>query len=838
MNNWKWIFKMAIKDAIQNKSRLLIYASSIVLGIASLVAIQSFKYSLNEKINSEAKGLLGADYVVSSRLELDSNQVALFDTLGTEKTYESSFASMLFYSEKQAFRLVNVKAVADKYPFYGEVETEPSGLMSQLLDGNNALVDKTIMLQLDLHPGDSINIGKKKYQVIGGIVKALGSNGIAAAVAPPVYIPLNTLEETGILQVGSRVTRKTFFKTDKQYSGEPYKALKKVLEDESISLTSVEDRKEDLKEFFKYLNNFLNLIGFISLILGSIGIASSVSIYLKSKNSIIATLRCIGAKSNTIFWIYFIEVAIIALITSIIGIGIGFLIQRVLPLLLQDFLVVDVEFMLAPDAVIIGLLVGVITTILFTISPLLASKNISPISAINASENVKPGRTVKWLSRLGITLFVIIFAYSQTGTVSGAIAFTVALGLVLLVLTGIAWLIAKLLKSKVKNQFSYTVKQGLSNIFRPNNQTQELTVVIGLGTMMISLLVFLQSNLISELNVAKEGDQPNMIMFDIQENQLEDYKGLMKSEGLPLIDVSPIIAMRLDSIKGLSRSEIKNDTLSEIPKHILNREYRVSYRDYLKEEEELIDGEFISDKSSVDFNPVYLEKRTASQMEVEVGDEVSFNVQGVVMKCKVSGIMKLTRNKVQTSFNIMFPSGMLEDAPKFYAIVTRSKDEISSAAFQNNSLSKYPNVSIVDLKSIISTVNDVIDKIKLVIEFLSLIALITGFLVLIGTVRNSKYQRLKDTVLLRTLGASAKQIGKITLTEYFVLGIIGSSVGVILGIILSNLLGVFVFEIDITIPFVPALLILLSTGTLVTIIGFLSNRSILKTKLIEVIRGS
>ena len=399
-------------------------------------------------------------------------------------------------------------------------------------------------------------------------------------------------------------------------------------------------------------------------------------------------------------------------------------------------------------------------------------------------------------------------------------------------------LIAKLLKSKVKNQFSYTVKQGLSNIFRPNNQTQELTVVIGLGTMMISLLVFLQSNLISELNVAKEGDQPNMIMFDIQENQLEDYKGLMKSEGLPLIDVSPIIAMRLDSIKGLSRSEIKNDTLSEIPKHILNREYRVSYREYLKEEEELIDGEFISDKSSVDFNPVYLEKRTASQMEVEVGDEVSFNVQGVVMKCRVSGIMKLTRNKVQTSFNIMFPSGMLEDAPKFYAIVTRSKDEISSAAFQNNSLSKYPNVSIVDLKSIIITVNDVIDKIKLVIEFLSLIALITGFLVLIGTVRNSKYQRLKDTVLLRTLGASAKQIGKITLTEYFVLGIIGSSVGVILGIILSNLLGVFVFEIDITIPFVPALLILLSTGTLVTIIGFLSNRSILKTKLIEVIRGS
>lgn len=838
MNNWKWIFKMAFKDAFQNRTRLLIYASSIVLGIASLVAIQSFKYSLNEKINSEAKGLLGGDYVVSSRQKVDSSQVAIYDSLGSVKAYESSFASMLYYEKKEAFRLVNVQAISPGYPIYGEITTEPENLIESIQKGDFALVDKTIMLQLDLEEGDTISIGTKSYAVKGAISKALGSTGIAAAVAPPVYIPYSTLEETGVVKAGSRLIRKTYIKSDKTYSKDEFTGLKKLLEEENITLTSVEDRKKDLQEFFKYLNNFLNLIGFISLILGSIGIASSVNIYLKSKKSIIATLRCIGAKSTTIFWIFLIEVIFISLITSILGIAIGFSIQKILPLLLKDFLVVDVDFMLSPDAVALGLIIGIVTTILFTISPLLSSRNISPIAAINQTETTEGSKSVRWLSRIGIAIFVVLFAYSQTSSWVGAITFSTALGGVLLILTGIAWLISQLIKSKIKNQFSYTIKQGLSNIFRPNNQTQELTVVIGLGTMMISLLVFLQFNLISELSVDDKGNQPNMIMFDIQESQLDEYKSLMTNEDLPLIDVSPIIVTRLDSIKGISRIELKNDSTSEVPKWMLSREYRVSYRDYLNEDEELTEGQFIPDASQLDYIPVYLETRTAKNMGVGIDDHVSFNVQGVVMKCTVKGIMKLTRNKVKTSFNIIFPTGILEEAPKFYAIVSRSKDEVSSAAFQNLSLKQYPNVSIVDLKSILSTVNDVVDKIKLVIQFLSLVALITGFLVLIGTVRNSKYQRLKDTVLLRTLGASSRQIGIITITEYFVLGLTGSAIGVILGTILTNLLGVFVFEIDIFIPFIPALIILFSTGLLVTIIGYLSNRSVLKTKLIEVIRGN
>ena len=336
---FSWLFKMAWRDSRKNRARLFLFISSIVLGIAALVAVYSFKDNLQKDINAQAKELTGADLVLDSRKGVSKAMQKMLDTLGDERSQEKTFASMIYFQKGGGSRLVQMKALEGNYPYYGTIETIPIAAANHFQTGRNALVDQTLMLQFNAKVGDSVKIGDLNFNILGTLTKAPGQTGIGASIAPTVYIPLQTLDKTNLIKTGSRINNKFYFRyNDPSKIDEWVKTQDSKLEKEGFDADTVESRKEQTGRSFKDVNRFLALSGFIALLLGCVGVGSAIHVYIQEKLGTIATLRCLGLKSRHAFLIYLIQVFFIGLIAAVLGAALGTAIQFLLPMVLKDFL--------------------------------------------------------------------------------------------------------------------------------------------------------------------------------------------------------------------------------------------------------------------------------------------------------------------------------------------------------------------------------------------------------------------------------------------------------------------------------------------------------------------
>jgi putative ABC transport system permease protein len=240
-----WLLTMAWRDARNNKSRLFLFVSSIILGIAALVAVYSFKDNLQKDIDEQAKVLTGADLIIDSKKPLDVKIQQILDTIGSEKASERSFASMLYFLKSSGSRLVQIKALEGNYPFYGSLETAPKSAANVFQKGRGALVDKTVMLQYNAKPGDSIKIGALTFRIEGSLDKAPGQSGLSSTVAPIVYIPLKYIEATGLTKIGSRIQYKFFYKFARSEEiTRTIKQLQPIFDKQNLDIETVESRKE------------------------------------------------------------------------------------------------------------------------------------------------------------------------------------------------------------------------------------------------------------------------------------------------------------------------------------------------------------------------------------------------------------------------------------------------------------------------------------------------------------------------------------------------------------------------------------------------------------------
>jgi len=838
--NFSWFVKMAWRDSRKNRSRLLLFMSSMVLGIAALVAINSFGDNMRREIDGEAKKLLGADLVVESRFPITDTVRAFFDSLGTEKSDEISFASMVLFPESGGTRLVQVRALEGEFPYYGAIETQPLEASRSFRSGQEALADNTLMLQFDAQAGDPIKVGELTFTLDGSIHKVPGQPGIAATVAPPVYIPLSYLEETGLLQKGSRVNYKLYLKfperTDMAQLME--ETVVPFLEKEELRYDDVDERKEEIGESYQNLTGFLNLVAFIALLLGCLGVASAVHIYLREKVLSVAVLRCLGGKGSYGLWIFLIQIAVMGLLGAVVGAALGTVIQFVLPELFADFIPVEVDMALSWPAILQGVITGLLIAVLFALLPLLSVRKVSPLRSLRASfEGDQDPDPLRFLVFGVIAVFVFLFSYFQLNNWLDALIFTGGTFVAFLILGGMARLLMLAVRKFFPAGWSYLWRQSLANLYRPNNQTLVLIVTIGLGTALIGVLFFVQQVLIDKVALTGSEHQPNMVLFDIQSDQEEELAQLTQSYDLPLIQQVPIVTMRLGGLEGRTVTEIKEDTTDHVRGWVLNREYRVTYRDSLIDSEEIVQGEWYGNVDSPDDSIfISLEDGLAEDMKVGIGDKVTFNVQGALIDTYVGSIRKVDWQRVQTNFLVVFPTGVLERAPKFHVIITRVESDQTAADFQQAVVKQYPNVSVIDLKLILQTVDDILNKIAFVIRFMAFFSIITGIIVLIGSVIISKYQRIQESVLLRTIGATRKQIFGINVLEYFFLGSLASLAGIGIALLGGWLLAQYSFET----PFTPSLLVVLIVYTAITgltmLIGLTNSRSIVNNPPLEILR--
>ncbi|KQS36323.1 ABC transporter permease [Pedobacter sp. Leaf194] len=831
-----WLFKMAWRDSRKNRSRLLLFISSIVLGIAALVAVYSFKDNLQNDIDRQAKELTGADLIVESRKAATKETQRMLETMGNDRAAESTFASMVYFVKSGGSRLVQMKALEGNYPFYGSIETTPASAAKSFFTAQDALVDKTLMLQFNAETGDSISIGDLRFKIAGVLDKAPGQTGIAASVAPIIYIPLKYLSKTGLIKTGSRVNYKYYYKFNNAAELDAtIKKLQSKLEKEGLDIDTVADRKAQTGRSFRDLNRFLALTGFIALLLGCVGVGSAIHVYIQEKLSAIATLRCMGLKAWDAFLIFLIQVSFIGLVAAIIGSTLGTLIQFLIPIVLKDFLPVEITMQISWGAIGQGILLGLVISVLFALPSLLAVRKISPLNAIRAifEQNAPAKRDLlKLVVYLLMIGFVIAFSYLQMNNWMQAIAFTTAIFVAFLLLMLFSGVLMFLVKKLMPASLNYLWRQGFANLYRPNNQTLMLTVSIGLSTAFICTLYFVQGILISRVTLSSGSNQPNMVLFDIQTSQRAAVTDLAKSFSLPLMNQVPVITMRIEEING------KKAGADSTNKRAFRNEIRATYQDTLTAAEKLVEGKWTGRVTAPnDVIYISLDQNFARSIKAKVNDKVVFNVQGMLLPTVVGSLREVNWSRMQTNFRVVFPSGVLEQAPQFHVLMTRVPNSETSAKFQGTVVRKFANISVIDLGLVLRLLDELLSKISFVIQFMAGFSMITGWIVLISAILTSKNQRLKESILLRTMGASKKQILVINAIEYFFLGLFAASAGLILSMSASWGLAKFSFDASFMPPVLPTLMLFGSVVLLVVITGVLSSRSILNKPPLQILRN-
>ena len=856
-----WVWKMAWRDARHNFSRLFLFVASLITGIAAVVALDSLNNSLQEDIDRNAKELLGADYVINTNKKFEPEMLAAFDSTKFPQAVQADMASMVLFLNNNQSRLIRLVAFEGPFPFYGELQTQPADAYEQIKKGRYAMLDASLASQYEVSSGDSLRIGNVVFKVAGEVNKLPGGGGILTTFTPSVYISMSELDSTGLIQYGSRVTYKKFFKTTTDSEADDLvEKFRPLIRKYGYSYETVEGRKEGLGEGFSAIYRFFSLLAFLALILGCIGIASSVHIYAREKRDEVAVLRCIGSTGWQAFNIYFIQIFFLGIIGSVAGAFLGVGIQQIIPVLFSDLLPLEVSFGISWISVVQGIALGSIVSVLFSMLPLISVRFVPPLAVLRADfESGKTFSKSRLVAILLIALFPLLFAAYQTRSIlTGGMFFmglAGALGLLTLVAGGLLYLVRKFFPANA----SFVWRHALSNLFRPNNQTRMLMVAIGLGAFIIATLNIVEKSLLSQVEFTGKENQSNTILFDIQPSQKDGVVKLMKDNTLDVNQVVPIITCRLSEVNGRSIEAIQQDTTDNIKNWTITREYRVTYRDSLHVSEELLEGELQrkvkltpdelkaaldssavtrADSVKIKIDSVYvtITEGLMEDLDVKVGDNLVFDVQGVPIKVQISGVRKLDWSKDPPNFFFVFPTGVLENAPQIFVATTRIDDQQIANRFQQQLVMLYPNVSLIDLRLILSTINELFDKLGLVVRFLALFSIITGLVVLAGAVINSKFLRMKENVLLRTIGARSHLITKITLIEYVYLGLFSAVTGLALSLAGGWLLTKFFFEITFAFDWLELLIITAGVVVLTTTIGWWNSRDVINTPPLQILR--
>ncbi|HMX39969.1 MAG TPA: FtsX-like permease family protein, partial [Saprospiraceae bacterium] len=705
----------------------------------------------------------------------------------------------------------------------------------------------------------------------GDLLSSPGRAGIASSVAPVVFIPAAWLDSTGLVQRGSRVDYQYFYRLpDGADADALLKPMEKSLERADLSWDTVNSRKQSIGTAFGNLGTFLNLVGFIALLLGCIGVAGAVHIYIKDKLPTVAILRCLGASGRKAFYVYLAQVAGIGLIGALLGATAGALIQKLLPWAARDLLPLenvssDISWLALAQGVALGLTVAV----LFALLPLSGILSTSPLETLRPqSPQVSAGSRGSAFSRMGrgaffqamLLLAIYLFTWWLVKDALEALYFIGGVGLAFLLLWGMARALTFALRRFFPKKWSYVWRQGIANLFRPGNQTVLLVVTVGLGTMLLSTLFLVQNLLLKQIEFSGSGNQPNMILFDIQSPDRDSVAALVRANAMPLMQQVAVVTTRVETIDGRTKAQYQAENPTAYPdvdaprdfrgrrprdpeqekfiaRWAWDREYRVTFRDTLIESEKIVEGQWTGTHVPGQPVKVSISDNLQRAMKAQIGTRIAFNVQGARIETEVGSVRKVDFGRLQTNFLVLFPKGVLERAPQFHVVVSRVGNAEQSARFQSELVRRFPGVSAIDLTQILRSVDEVLRKVSFVIRFMAMFSILTGLLVLLSSIYQGKFARIRESVLLRTLGASRRQILAINALEYFLLGALACAAGVGLSVLGAWVLARYAFEIPFQPQWWPLLYTFMAITGLTVLIGLFNSREVVRKPPLEVLRA-
>jgi putative ABC transport system permease protein len=533
---------------------------------------------------------------------------------------------------------------------------------------------------------------------------------------------------------------------------------------------------------------------------------------------------------------------------ALAGAAFGVAIQYGLPYALKDFLPVDVTVRLAPAAIGLGLGIGVWVALIFALRPLLSLRRISPLQTLRRDSDANVMRRAQRDSAAMVVSFAIVasvlaIAFARAGDPQRAIAYSLGVAAAIAALWVTAWLLTKLARAATRPSLPFVFRQGVASLYRPGNQTRAVILALGFGVFLISTLYQVQKNLLRQLDLKLEQASANLVFFDVQQGQDDSVESIIRQSGHEIVQRAPIVPMRIVAINGKSVSQLlaENDSLRALRQRAggdrgaqnrgrspwaLRREFRSSYRAHQTSSEKLVSGTWFDPNDTTP--QISVERDLATELKVGLGDTITWNVQGVQIPARITSIREVSWARFEPNFFVVFNPASLEHAPQQFAILVRAPTAAAVARLQRDVVQRYPNVSSLDLSLIQNTVNNVLGKVTSAVRFMALISLAFGIPVLFSAVAATRRDRLREGVLLKTLGATRRQVGRIMLAEYALLGALGSLAGVLLSTAGAWLLMKFVFETTFSAAIGPVLVVGGVMTLLAITIGLATGREVFR----------
>ena len=828
-----WTWRMAWRDSCSQRLRLAIFSLAIVSGIAALVAIHSLKASVETGIATQAKALLGSDVQITSRRAFPEEDLMKLTAMGTRISRETSFPSMVKFPNSST-RLLQIRGIEGDYPFYGKVETSPTDAWQRLQTEPGILLEQALLDQFQARIGDSVELGNIRLPILGVVNKPAPRSSRFSGFAPEAYVRLSEISKTGLLGTNSMSSHAVHLELPPGGSAEKTKVrIRAEFADTPWRLETPEDRRENLGDALDNFQRFLGIIALASLVLGAIGVAGAVHAHVSRRVPTIAILRCLGCPRHLACAIYFAQAGALGLVGAFLGAALGIILQTGVLYAFRGELPLEVTP--APEWKVVAqtTAAGFAVCCGFALLPLLKIRRISPAVTLRGGATLegKPLRAIPiYLLLAGL---LVLLALNNDSDWKRALALIGGLAVAFAVLALVARLLMAFTRRIVRPSWPYLLRQGISNLHRPRNQTLLFLLSLGLGTFLL-VTILLAGNLINRrLDINQSAASPNLYLVDVQPDQLDGVKQVITKQGLPVLEAAPMVTMRIESVRGVPVREAKG-----VPKWVARREFRSTYRDHLNPTETLIAGEWHKTLPPGGGPvPLSLEEKIATDMGLTIGDEITLDVQGVPIAARITSLRKVDWSRFNLNFFMVFPPGVLEEAPGFHVVTAKTTTPAQSGELQRALVGQFANVSAIDLTLILETVRDILGKISTVVSVLAGFTVLAGLPILIGTLLNGRDLRLRESVLLRTLGASAKQVRTILVIEYAALGLLSALTGVLLAVAANAALALTLFKAD---PWPDPWLLAgaFATATGLSVIGGLAlSRGVCQHPPLEILRS-
>jgi putative ABC transport system permease protein len=835
--------RIAWRETRSSLTKFLFVVLAVAAGVGALSGVRGFSQSFHGMLTTEARTVMAADLTARQFVMPTPQQDAALDAMeGVDRTMIiETFSMASTESPDVTPLLVSIKAVDPaKYPYYGEVKLAPAMPLATALTADTVAAGDDLMIRLHLKVGDMIRVGGQDYRVAATVVSEPDRMSGSMNIGLRLMMSKAGLERTGLMQLGSRAAERLLFKLNPGAPGveEVRKAIKAALPESLVAdfrqahpiITSGLDRA----------TVFLSLVSLIALIVGAIGVGMAMHAHLQQKMDNIAVMKSIGATSNEIIRIYTLQTLMLGVLGGIAGVVVGRGVEEVLPRLITKFFSVGGAMGWQIAASVQGIAVGMLTTLLFTLPPLLAIRKIRPALILRRD---MPEARLPWRQRIGegrealAVGGIILIGIGGVATwlaESPKVGGYFAGGLVtsLIALTGVAWVLLRGIREFLKRspwRVPSLVRQGLANLYRQGNQAQAILVALGLGVMFTLSVYLIQDSLVGQIVETAPPGMPNVFLVGITQAQVEPLRDLLvKQDGVQgTPEFVPSVSARLASINGTPLGDLKGFSR----RFLYSRS--VMWENEIPEQTRVLEGAWW--KAGTTEPVVSIAEDAAHSLNLHPGAWIEMSAAGRTIRARVVAVHSTEAIRVSAANEFVFNTKTLEGLPVIYYGGVRMKPAMVGA-FQRNAYEKFPTVTVVNVADALEIVQQVVDQIALVIRFLSGFAILAGAIILAASIAGTRFRRVREVVILKTLGATKKHVGRIFSVEFLTLGAVAGLMGALLAAIFSSLVlkrllnAHFHFDARAT-----GLAIVLTAG-LANLSGWLASFRILRQKPLEVLR--